>query len=357
MRSFTHLTFSATVTSAFLCTSDPIPIVIGALCGILPDVDTKNSWTGRILRPVSHIVEQYGHRQITHSLLGSLIFGVITVVAYLFLRWLDGTNALWEMVACNIGYSSGWLLDAGSKTGVPVFYPKQKRLVFPFDPEYRFTTGSLSERVFGFVMICVLFGVLYVNGAGGALTSFSNLIGSPSSAVEQYRSHTATHRVMATVKGTHQITEETFSAENLRIVGIIGDTDLIVQLSPGELLQIGSSAQAHIRASHIETHLGARRIKTVRALQIPDELRMSELLARIPEDAEIFGHLTTDQAGGLIAQPQADNLKFHPVTINHEPSGAARFEFRAATKSMLLIYSKLFVSGSVLINQNQEVAE
>lgn len=353
MRSFTHLAFSATVTSAFLCTSDPLLVAFGAAAGCLPDVDTKNSWTGRILRPVSYFVEQFGHRQITHSLLGSFFFGVSTVAAYFLLKYFDGSDAFWEMLAANIGYSSGWLLDAGSKTGVPIFYPLQKRLVFPFDPNFRLSTGTLSEKVFGLVVLCGLAGVLYINGAGGALSSFANLIGSSQSAVSNYREHANAFNVLVSVRGINQRTQEKFERENLRVIGTVNDSDLLVKISDDEILQVGESRDAHIKVSHLETTLGEARRLVVRSIQIPDETKLSSVLERIPDTAEVFGTLKVDEASSLNLRPNVDPLVFHRVTISQDTSGTASIEFRAARSVELQPLKELWITGNLLVKEKR----
>lgn len=355
MRTFTHLAFSATVTSAALCTGEPVTIACGAICGALPDVDTPNSWTGRILRPISALVSKFGHRQITHSLLGSLIFAALALPL-----WFVASPTIY--FAAVIGYSSGWLLDAGSKTGVPALFPRQKRLVFPFDPAYRFSTGSLSEKVFGLVMLAALVGVVHMNGSGGALASFSNWLGSSSGGVDIYRQHANTHEMTATISGIRTNTQEQFSAAGLRVIGHAGDTDLLVLASEDEILQVGSSAQAHIRASHMEVHLGQPVRVAVRSLQIAEPMRVRELLAMMPDSAEMTGTLNTDEAGSLALHPNVDPLRFHHVQVSMSGEGLASIHLRAATPAQLRAFRStvnvslergLWVTGSLIVRERR----
>ena len=148
MLSFTHATFSATITALFL--NNAVAAAIGAVAGLLPDLDTPRSLAGRLLFPVSGWLSRWGHRQVTHSLIGSGVFAVFTLPV---LFW-----GVTGYLALQIGYGCGWLLDAASKTGVPALYPSPRRLVFPLDPEFRLRTGSLTERILQGVFVCAAAG-------------------------------------------------------------------------------------------------------------------------------------------------------------------------------------------------------
>ncbi|MDQ4121733.1 MAG: metal-dependent hydrolase [Acidobacteriota bacterium] len=362
MTTLSHLAFSAVCTSAFLCTSDPTTVIVGGLCGALPDVNTPNSWTGRILRPVAWLVEDFGHRQITHSLIGSICFLILSAAVWQTANDYFAANlSTWLLVAPNIGYTSGWLLDAGSKTGVPIFYPMQKRLVFPFDPAFRLSTGSLSEKVFGMVLIAALAGILYVNGAGGALTSFSNLLGSTSGGVQTYRKHANTHRITADVEGIRQNTQELFSIESARVVGHIGDHDLLIETGEDEILQIGKSANAHVRTSSLVVHLNEPQHVAVRSLKIPEPMKIFQILATLPENCEITGTLKTDETGSAVLRPNIDPLSFRRITVEQQ-NGIAQLHLRVVTPTQLRnfrntanasIEKSLWVTGELIVREKR----
>ena len=80
----THIVFGLlTAAGAFSLFSMPLhrnlPAVAGAILGsVLPDIDSPNSYIGRVLPYASIPIErQWGHRTITHSLLCLLALSVI----------------------------------------------------------------------------------------------------------------------------------------------------------------------------------------------------------------------------------------------------------------------------------------
>ncbi|MDF5716864.1 MAG: metal-dependent hydrolase [Rhizonema sp. NSF051] len=63
MMSWTHIVVSATATSLILGTANPAVITVGAVSGLLPDVDISTSAAGKVLPWVSHWLERrFPHR-------------------------------------------------------------------------------------------------------------------------------------------------------------------------------------------------------------------------------------------------------------------------------------------------------
>lgn len=124
---------------------------IGAVAGgsLLPDIDDPHSWLGRRLWPLAYIVSTLTrHRGFTHSLLGAAL--------------IVGTTCL--MFPLNIfssflfGYISHLLADYFSNSGVPLFWPKEKRFAFPFAIQ----TGGLIEGLITLTLGCGLFYTLLI---------------------------------------------------------------------------------------------------------------------------------------------------------------------------------------------------
>lgn len=113
-----------------------ILVVLGALGGLLPDVDASESMIHKlsygITAPLGILLR---HRGILHSIIAVVGIGIGTTLllgAYLPLAPLVMTSA----------YASHLVLDAMTKMGVPLLYP----LSFPF----RIFPKSLSVKVGGF---------------------------------------------------------------------------------------------------------------------------------------------------------------------------------------------------------------
>ena len=103
----------------------PIAYSFAALGSVLPDIDTTGSGIGKMFLPLSTFLERkYGHRTITHSLLGTMIFALIFSPMLLF----HGSSFYNCLV---FGILNHIILDAVNKTGVPLFYPHLIRAVIP----------------------------------------------------------------------------------------------------------------------------------------------------------------------------------------------------------------------------------
>ena len=92
----------------------------GAIGSLLPDLDSPNSIISKKLRPVSKAVREFAHhRGITHTLLGWIIFGIISVVmSYISINFLDKTTSYYERgvmgIVCGVIISSSMAFIANS---------------------------------------------------------------------------------------------------------------------------------------------------------------------------------------------------------------------------------------------------
>ncbi|GEA15518.1 hypothetical protein E308F_17620 [Moorella sp. E308F] len=117
---------------------------VGALGGLLPDVDHPGSYVGRRVPIVSDAVEMaFGHRGATHSLLAVFLF--YAAARLTALRFLGGSVAGPLALALAAGYLSHLLLDMLNPQAVPLFWPWKARARFPLPPII--PTGGLLETV------------------------------------------------------------------------------------------------------------------------------------------------------------------------------------------------------------------
>lgn len=123
-----------------------IPAALGAL---LPDLDageSKLSYASMYgkapLKPLSvQLFRRLGHRGVLHSFLAwvvvTLTGGILSGLA---------VHTLAPGVGLSLGYLSHLLLDACTRSGVPLFWPNSARVpLLPY--RLRITTGSLAEDV------------------------------------------------------------------------------------------------------------------------------------------------------------------------------------------------------------------
>jgi len=295
MMSLTHAAFSTTTVALALCTADPVLLIVGAIASQLPDLDTPDSYIGRVLRPLSDFVSRWGHRQITHSLLGTAIAWVVLLPLLIF-----SAEVYWS---ASIGYLSGWLLDACSKTGVPILYPNPRRGVFPLDPNFRLKTGSITERLFCGLMSIALVFTCYLNLNGGILTGFSNWLGSAPGAVDIYYQYADSKEIFATVTGVHRITQEAFDKQRFRVLAAATETDLVVA-DKQHKYRVGASQEAQIRPTKIVLDFGKTITIETQSIGIPEVRSLSSLSDVLGDNTFATGQLETEDGDILVRDSQ-----------------------------------------------------
>lgn len=136
MRGYTHAAAGALVGALVgHCTGAPVgeAAALGALAGLLPDIDHPGSALGSKLRPVSLLIELVaGHRTITHTiwfcLTMALLAGWLSRLAAVLASGLFGSSALflqhwfWILVVF-FGCASHLALDALTVSGIEPLAP------------------------------------------------------------------------------------------------------------------------------------------------------------------------------------------------------------------------------------------
>jgi len=124
--------------AGLILTGDPISGLISMVSALLPDMESPDSFIGRKLPVISHLNKMvFGHRQAFHSLLGSLVFFLLSLllVKVFHLPMKYGLAVL-------IGYLSHLALDSFNPEGVPWLWPFKFRLKIPLTEP-----GGFIERV------------------------------------------------------------------------------------------------------------------------------------------------------------------------------------------------------------------
>lgn len=133
--------------------------------GLAPDLDqpTANLWRrmrggtliGKFLSPLLG-----GHRFISHSIIGIVMFGVITqiILELLSTFLLVDMNIVWW--AFMIGFVSHLIMDTFTREGVPWLFPIPLHFGVPPIRLLRMKTGGLAEKSFVFPVLIFFNGVL-----------------------------------------------------------------------------------------------------------------------------------------------------------------------------------------------------
>jgi inner membrane protein len=318
---------SATATSLLLETANPGLLLIGAVAGLLPDVDISTSVAGRTFPWVSHWLERrFPHRSCTHSLVAS---AVVCVVFY-GCAYFSGGQFLPLAHAVCIGYFFGWLIDVFTKSGVEMFWPSPARCVCPGNRKFRLTTGSAAEYGLLIVVVAVAIISFNINIHGGLLTEFNRLIASPSGVEDIYRHKGSDHLIVAHIQGVR-------SLDNSPIKGdftIITDhaTGFIVQSPDGKIYKVGSDSTAQIITQQITADESRVAFTQIKSFTLDDN-DLGATLKQFDNSNLVFvsGQLTIDDPQGVQYTP--DPFQFPCVKLS-----GSTLEMEVAPLSLILSY-------------------
>ena len=147
---------------AMLSTETLGPAVLAAALGsLLPDLDAADSRIKRLdvggiapfALPALVLHRAFGHRGALHSLLGLLAAGLLVALP---LGSVLGAAPAWALL---LGYASHLVLDACTRSGVPLLWPRRNRFHLLPNP-LRIVTGSPTEDLV-FVLLAALVLGLY----------------------------------------------------------------------------------------------------------------------------------------------------------------------------------------------------
>lgn len=267
-------------------------IILFAILGaIIPDIDHPKSVIGRIFYPISAPIERrYGHRTITHSLIGwaistvlfAVIIGLISFIPLITeVGW--GDLPIRWIAAFSISYFSHLILDMLNRRGSQMFWPDPGRDVIPRNPKFRPESGSKIEVLIFFILLALMFLAFPISKYGIA-SSLRWLLATPGSAIEEFKT-LKTHAYLD-FKGIMGETREQVAgkAEVLDV-----SNKRLVILYNGNVYTLSDELAADIFASHVRTKKTNIPIKTERK-EFKNESR-EYLLSQIPKGALISGSI------------------------------------------------------------------
>lgn len=145
-----------------------LSLLANQIGGIIPDVDQPTAPFWRNL-PIGNIFGKVfgklsgGHRFITHSILGVVLFSFAVRTLLTFLSPLLGnTNTGYVWWAFLIGMISHLIMDSFTKEGVPLMLPIPWHFGIPPLKALRMVTGKKFEKLIVFPGLLVLCAVLFV---------------------------------------------------------------------------------------------------------------------------------------------------------------------------------------------------
>jgi inner membrane protein len=143
-----------------------IAVLANLIGGVAPDIDQPTAPLWRNL-PIGGVVGRVfdrllgGHRFLTHSLIGLVLFGFGTYYILTFIHPLiPHVNVTIVLIAFMIGMISHLVMDSFTKEGVPWLLPIPYKFGLPPLRKFRLTTGKIVETLMIFPGI-ILFDSYY----------------------------------------------------------------------------------------------------------------------------------------------------------------------------------------------------
>ena len=315
----------------------PAPIALGAatLGAWLPDVDTPNSKAGFCVYPFAVWMEgKFGHRTITHSVLGTLIFAALCAPLLLFPK----THILFSALLC--GYVSHLLADASTKSGVPLAWPKRDRWVFPGNEQYRIKTGSGAELVVLSVFLLIGYGT-FIAARQGMRRMLHLAIGDLKGATRDVEDFNDKYYAEAEVSGYDMLHQKVIEGR-FAIIGRRGDGGLLVERGGVLWLVDDTGTEPYrIKPRAVRVHQLAPRYETTRVVRVGN-LTIGALAQSLPHGARITGaakcypstatRVPAPSIGVSTVQfPTVDTVKFEFATPAHLLASSPTIALQPAT--------------------------
>ncbi len=332
----THATIGLTACSLILGTADPIVLAVGALASLLPDVDSSKSLLGRVI-PISLLLEKrFGHRTITHSIVGSLIIAFVTSP----LIFTVGA-VYWQ--AINLAYFCGWYADSFTKAGVCAFYPSNIRLVTPGNYKLRLRSGAPGEFIILVMFAIALTFAINVNSKGGIMRMANLLLAQPEGVVELYRAKGDRSQILVSVTGQYTDDNQQINSKKFELLYPIGQDLLVKNVDNNKLYLAGKTGSSlHIITSKVEAHEGIKISVSTTEVKLEDK-EITKVIPEYSRQIYISGSLKIDEELNL---PSSSD-HFEPIQCSEKTC-----KFEAATPADIEAkLKKVYGTGQLIIRE------
>ena len=337
MRGATHLAFAGltgVIASGFGASLDVAGGAALAVGALLPDIDTTTSDLGKFVKPVSRVLERrFGHRTLTHSLLGMAALALAT-------SWLLLIHpGAWAWLL--LGVFTHLILDTCNVVGVPFLWPSRLEAVMVRDRSLRVPYGSPKE--FSWLAVMSLAAVALVPlSLDGFGPWFHRALGTPTGAVEDYLGWRDAFEVWIDVKGHNVLKEETVE-DRFRVLDVLGKDALLVEDDTGRAYSVSLNDSANIVSSRVSAWQGERITAHTYRADVAG-LLVSDFLASLPRGARHVNLNAALTLKGSVEPPPALG-HFQRVTRYGDT-----LELRAATPSDLAPFAGLAIeTGSAVV--------
>lgn len=322
MTASTHVAFSAVCCFVSAAATNTVPrlehLAAAGFGSLLPDIDIPTSGIGRPFFPIAQRVNRLvGHRTVTHSLLGLLLFALLLLPVYLL--WHRGLA-----LAILLGYASHILLDQLNVMGVDLFWPGRLRAVLFLNERYRITVAGKGEYILLCALIVALL-LLYPVAAVGLKRSLHLALGDVQSAVQDFRTLDETHELEAIVSATDALSGEKVSG-TYGVIGAPSNTALLINHA-GRPRLLSDGDGAHLKPQRVWVRPKAAHSVSVERIRMAGRtLGDLELFLR-GRQAYLFGELQAADSAFLSSRFVGSPDRFATVRWG---DGKIRLEYATA---------------------------
>ncbi|MFN6153411.1 MAG: metal-dependent hydrolase [Dolichospermum sp.] len=340
MLGISHLLISGTAASLLLQTADPVLIAVGAIGGLLPDVDVSTSPAGKIFPWISgYFQETMPHRSMTHSIVASAVIAIASYGTAIFIPKLVPIAS-----ALTIGYTFGWFADCFTRGGVEMFWPSPVRCVCPGNRNLRLKTGSNAEYFVLCILVAIALSAFSINSKGGILTQFNRLIASTSGVQGVYNSSGSTHKIVANIKGVRAGDRSKVDGK-FYIIQPNGSGFIVLEPNTNKLYKASTDPDSQIIIEQITADVSTPAITTIESVFVEDQV-IGEAIAkfnRTNTNVFISGELGVEDFDTSILPRDPYQFKFidaSPTNIKLEA---------APLKTVMRLLGDEFANGSLQI--------
>jgi inner membrane protein len=340
MLGISHLLISGTASSLLLQTADPVLIAVGAIGGLLPDVDVSTSPAGKVFPWISgYFQETMPHRSMTHSIVASAVVAIASYGTAVFIpQFISIASAL------TIGYTFGWFADCFTRGGVEMFWPSSVRCVCPGNRNLRLKTGSNAEYFVLCILIAIALSAFSINSKGGILTQFNRLIASTSGVQGVYNSSGSTHKIVANIKGVRAGDRSKVDGQ-FQIIQPNGTGFIVLEPKTNKLYKAATDPDSQIVIEQITADVSTPAITTIESVFVEDQV-IGEAISkfnRTNTNVFISGDLSVEDFDTSVLPRDPYQFKF----IDASPSNI-KLE-AAPLKTVMKFLGDEFASGSLQI--------
>ena len=307
-------------------------LAFAILGSLFPDIDMPRSVIGRLFPFISKPLERrFGHRTITHSVIGWLATSLILSAILILLCILTKQSLAIPISLCKrwlaafaIGYFSHLVLDMFNPRGSQLFWPNRSRDVIPKNPRFRPESGSKVEVII-FILFTVLLFSAFPISKYGITSSLRWLLGTPDAVIAEFKDMKT--RLYVEFEGVFNESKEPI--KGLAEVLDVKNKKLII-LFQSNIFTLSDELTADILAKKVRFKKSDEKIE-VKNYSFSNETQ-KDLLKKIPENALVSGVVELPKGLKVIISKEPQSGKQQIRSFETISQDGDRLILRFATK-------------------------